>query len=524
MDQEEVARRLAKIRETVHEQLRMEDPSGLCREAPAEKSLRLERDEGPQVRDDLPLNSTPDLEECNRRATITQPISISSSVPVFGPVLTFIRRLARPIVQAVLDPYLDRQEQFNSYLVRHLNELGNKLEQRVQALEPWSANPLGIEARLVRALEDYDAALRQRHMVLFGVLEEELLALQSLARDAGQRRSAEIEELWQKLVQRSQAVDRRFVAIDQRFEQQERALEAATGALDRAEILALRRQLKETVGALRAGKEAGLDEGKDAPRRAGEEEKRAPAREDLAQWLVDEDYRAFQAAFRGHPEEIRQRLDRQVERFVGVPGVVADLGCGRGEFLQLLEEAGHEAVGVEINASDAEESRRRGMNVVVSDLLVWLQAQRSQSLGGIFLAQVIEHLPPLQWQRLLELAAARLKPGGRLVIETINPQSLYALVRAYLADPTHVRPVHPTLLDFLARRAGFHPVEVEYQASVPDEERPAALPVTLSTDAAGVSLIEAINERLERIDRLCCGPQEYTLCASLPVKAEMESG
>ncbi|MEC8943740.1 MAG: class I SAM-dependent methyltransferase, partial [Acidobacteriota bacterium] len=195
----------------------------------------------------------------------------------------------------------------------------------------------------------------------------------------------------------------------------------------------------------------------------------------------------------------------------------ADLGCGRGEFLDLLAEAGIDAIGVEMNATEAEECRRRGHAAVVSDLLEWLSEQKDDSLGGVFMAQVIEHLEPTDWQRFVELAAAKLKAGGRLVVETINPGSLYALARAYVVDPTHIRPVHPELLSFLARRSGLCAVEVQFQAPVPDEERPTGLAFFQGNPSVEMSEeLAAIREAMVRLDHICCAPQEYTLQATCP--------
>ena len=241
----------------------------------------------------------------------------------------------------------------------------------------------------------------------------------------------------------------------------------------------------------------------------------------LGESMGHEDYRSFQDRFRGEPEVIAERMRNHVERFAAVDGRVADLGCGRGEFLDLLRDAGIVAVGVELNAVDVEECTRRGHEAVTADLFDWLEQQDDASLGGIFMAQVIEHLPPADWQRFIELAARKLAAGGRVVVETINPESLYAMARAYVIDPTHVRPVHPDLLAFLARRAGLHPVEVEFQAPVPADERATGLPFFQEppSDDTSAELV-ALREALVRLDRICCAPQEYTLQATRPELGE----
>ena len=133
--------------------------------------------------------------------------------------------------------------------------------------------------------------------------------------------------------------------------------------------------------------------------------------------------------------------------------------------------------------------------------------------GATYNDSCLSRLAPPDWTRFLQLAATRLQPGGTLVVETINPQSLYAIVRAYVIDPTHVRPVHPQLLAFLARRVGLVPT-ICYQSPVPDAERPLEIEAGVGAgDEEQAALLRAINDRLERIDRLCCEPQEYALVA-----------
>ena len=503
MDQKEVARRLERIRQAVHEGLAMETPTVFDANVPREVPFELHAGVGLAVSGDPNLTATDELKAANQ--SVDPSAALPSTVPVFGPFINLLRRLARPLVKIFLGGNFGRQQQFNEHTVRHLNALGQLLEQRVCGLEETLA---GIEARLRHSLDAYDAALRQRHMLLFSALEEEIFVLQNLARNAAHQR--EVEELHAKLAERARAVDYRFEEKDAAF--QRRVDEVLTEGRKRAgsmearlaELMALRTVLRQAIdnGPKGTSKKATAD---------------AATADQLSEWLVDEDYRAFQAAFRGDPEAITERMRAHVARFAGVRGPVADLGCGRGEFLDLLAESGVGAIGVEINAADVQECIGRGHEAFQADLFDWLEGRDEGSLGGIFMAQVIEHLYPAAWQRLVELAITRLEPGGKLAIETINPESLFALARAYVIDPTHVRPVHPQLLEFLARRAGFHPVEVQLQAPVPDDARAASLQINWPTDeAAGSQFAGTVREALTRLDRVTCADQEYTLYAVRP--------
>jgi SAM-dependent methyltransferase len=172
------------------------------------------------------------------------------------------------------------------------------------------------------------------------------------------------------------------------------------------------------------------------------------------------DYFAFESRMRGSVDAIRERQRRYVEDFRD-DAPVLDVGCGRGELLQLLREAGIEARGIDADADMVAYARGEGLDVEQADLLEHLERLDDGSLGGIFMGQVVEHLPPGVLVRSLELAAAKLRPGGVLLAETINPLSPLAL-RHYFADLTHAQPLVPETLELLARQSGFAQTELRY--------------------------------------------------------------
>jgi SAM-dependent methyltransferase len=172
------------------------------------------------------------------------------------------------------------------------------------------------------------------------------------------------------------------------------------------------------------------------------------------------DYFAFESRMRGSVEAIRERQRRYVEDFREA-GPVLDVGCGRGELLQLLREAAVDARGIDADADMVAYARGEGLDVEQADLVEYLERLEDGSLGGIFMGQVVEHLPPGVLVRSLELAARKLRRGGVLVAETINPLSPLAL-RHYFADLTHAQPLVPETLELLARQSGFVETEVRY--------------------------------------------------------------
>lgn len=177
-------------------------------------------------------------------------------------------------------------------------------------------------------------------------------------------------------------------------------------------------------------------------------------------------YVDFEETFRGSEEEIRIRQEADAVLFRNLPGPVADLGCGRGEFVRILGNAGIDAMGCDANPMMVERAKEQGLLVEQADLFAWLEARSPDSLGGITAYQVIEHLPPAALFELMELAVSRLAPGGRLLLETINPESVYAM-RWFWMDLTHVRPVPAPSMAQLMRGSGFRDVTIHYRSPVP---------------------------------------------------------
>ena len=143
-------------------------------------------------------------------------------------------------------------------------------------------------------------------------------------------------------------------------------------------------------------------------------------------------------------------------------------------------------------------ARGEGLDVEQADLVEYLERVDAGSLGGIFMGQVVEHLPPGVLVRALELAAEKLRPGGLLVAETINPLSPIAL-RNYYADLTHAQPLVPETLELLARQSGFDETEVRYLNEPADRLTEPDDPV--------------IAANVRRLNELLFAPLDYALLA-----------
>jgi len=157
-------------------------------------------------------------------------------------------------------------------------------------------------------------------------------------------------------------------------------------------------------------------------------------------------------SFRGSDEEIRHRLDRYLPDLrVGPP--VLDLGCGRGELLLLLREAGVEATGVESDAALVQAAARRGLKVIQGDVLEVLRAQETDSQGAVTAIHLFEHLTPATLAAVLAEVRRVLRRGGLLIAECPNPHTLRVGAAFFWQDPTHSRPLLPETLELFLRAA-----------------------------------------------------------------------
>lgn len=172
------------------------------------------------------------------------------------------------------------------------------------------------------------------------------------------------------------------------------------------------------------------------------------------------DYGRFAERFRGPEDYIKSGQRFYVPYFAGRKEVL-DIGCGRGEFLELMREAGVPARGIDLSAESVDLCRQKGFQAEVADLFAYLDGLANASLDGIFSAQVVEHLPPDRLPEMIRLAAQKLARGGVIAIETPNPQCLAIFATHFYLDPTHRRPIPHALLSFYMEENGIGHIEVQ---------------------------------------------------------------
>lgn len=216
-------------------------------------------------------------------------------------------------------------------------------------------------------------------------------------------------------------------------------------------------------------------------------------------------YLAFEEHFRGPAALIRERLSFYLpllaqqlpEQLKSAPAL--DIGCGRGEWLSMLKEAGYNPLGVDLDQRNIGICSDKGLEALEDDGIAWLQRAHSESLAMISAFHVIEHLTTAQLNTLLVEAMRTLKPGGLLVLETPNPENLITAAHLFYIDPTHRHPLPPTLTEFLVNYRGFANVTLHRLNPVPVERH-----------------LPEQDELARRCNTLFYGPQDYAVVACKP--------
>ena len=407
------------------------------------------------------------------------------------------RRGLREIAWRLLRPMLDRQQRFNSLIVQHLDSNAEGMNRSRQA-----------ETALL--------ALLDRHLGALAAFQARLVHYLAQSADALERTRAESADALHRTGEGlRETIDAQGHAID--------ALEQTTAGLRQSVALATAAAngLKREIERLRrppAPPAGGVDaRGADA----GRADPAAPLRPVRAEADLDAyQYICFEDVFRGPPEEVAARQGEYLPYFEGASDVL-DVGCGRGEFLDLLRGRDIAARGVDTNAEAVEGCRERGLEATRSDALGYLRTLADESIGGLFSAQVVEHLEADYLARMLGEAHRTLRPGSPVVIETINPASWSAFFSAYLRDVTHRHALHPDTLAYLLRAGGFVDVSIVYRSPVPDAARlqRAAVDPALAATPEGkavCALADTLNQHADRLNGLMFAEQDYAAIGRRP--------
>lgn len=192
------------------------------------------------------------------------------------------------------------------------------------------------------------------------------------------------------------------------------------------------------------------------------------SRQALGQAELDKLQASFEDWFRGDKEELKKDLKFYLSllKESNVTSEILDLGCGRGEWLELLKEEGLRAAGVESNATLAAAGRNRGLKIIHEEAIEYLRGLPDNSLQAVTGFHLIEHVEFQELIQLLVEIRRTLRPGGLVIVETPNPKNLVVGACNFYADPTHRKPLFPETLLFLLDSLGFERIRLEYRHPV----------------------------------------------------------
>lgn len=222
---------------------------------------------------------------------------------------------------------------------------------------------------------------------------------------------------------------------------------------------------------------------------------------------ADIDYFLFESKFRGSRENIKESQKVYLDYFVNRKNIL-DIGCGRGEFVELLTENNTRVTGIDYDMDNVDYCVKKGLPVIYSEAVEYLDNCPDSSLDGIFMGQVIEHLKLNELISIVKLAIKKLKEGSYFIAETINPQSLIVYTESYFLDPTHVKMIHPLTMKIIAETEGFKDIELMYLSPVSDTHKIPKLEAIEKFEN-----IDDFNSAIERINNLIYGCRDYALIA-----------
>lgn len=375
-------------------------------------------------------------------------------IPVVGYALAWLTSILRlPILiknleRTIIDTMRSEKEHRNAF-----NDLSLSLESELTDIRSMLANQLQFSHQQIDRIEALSIQKVNREELSSKVDRGEFM---DLAKSKADR--SELESLMEAKADREELnckVDHgKFIELEQTKADRSELVEILKQILDhRRNIVDQQRRLMVLMEEIR--------------RRLGE-----PLSEESTKQVLNEDdhlldalYATFEDRFRGTREDIKER-QRIYLPYIHEAGAgelqtrVVDLGCGRGEWLELLRESGVNAEGVDINRVFLKWCRELGLSVVESDALAYLRSLSANSVGALTAFHLIEHLPLKTLVALLDETLRVLKPGGVMILETPNPENIIVASCNFYVDPTHRNPLPPQTTQYLVEARGYTKTEI----------------------------------------------------------------
>lgn len=398
---------------------------------------------------------------------------ITSHRKYIGPVIVAAKKALRKVIwHAFLKDYLEAERHYHSHLLRYLNETARYIDARDseifwQIVHKVDNDILGMNERADRLYDEATSTLRSVELSLT---------------EQSNKTQADLFAHQGKLTHLLNQIT---------------TIDTVVRGLERTISLISKVEKREIV----------IDKPEDQA--VVDKDQSDPGSWPLGTSGVE--YLLLENRYRGSEELIAERMADYVDYFRDSNAPVVEFGCGRGEFLELLRQNEINAIGVDIDPAMIARCKEKNLDVVLQDCLGYLEAQEDKSIGGIFAAQLIEHLQREDLERLIVLASKKLVPGAPILLETINPQSFVALACNFFRDPTHVWPIHPDTMRFIMEMKGIATEEVLMRSEFPSEATLQTFELEDYLPARWKNSISVMNDNIIRLNNLLYGYQDFCI-------------
>ena len=417
--------------------------------------------------------------------------------------------LAKQVLRKLLTPILERQLAYNAANTRIANHL---CKQVAGVLQQQAATSQALQEIVVEQVEEFYRVVRGLVVEqIEGLGQQQAMAFQTLrevvveqVEGLGQQQKTAVEALRKALFnslehrvnQVRDSVTETLQAQQEQCSRMERTQADTDARIVELERIGLR--LKTNLSMQERRLTMFLEEArKRLPEPLSQEQLEIMAAEETH--ALDALYVSFEDQFRGSREDIKERLRVYLpilkQAQLGTDEMpVLDVGCGRGEWLELLKEHNFRAQGVDINRILVGECQRQGLEVIERDVIVYLRTLPDDSLGAVTGFHIIEHLPFEVLIKLMDETVRVLKPGGVAIFETPNPENVLVGSCTFYLDPTHRNPLPSAVVTFMAEARGLCRVEV----------MPLHALEAYRVEEAGLEITKRFNEYFY-------GPQDYAV-------------
>lgn len=470
----------------------------------------------------------------NNKFAIRASLPITSHRRILGKFIVVGKRIARRCLKWYIDPIVEQQNEFNGSLTASINCIYNDDVVANQFIQQAKAEFATQQGYLQKQAQELSAA--------FNEIQNLTGAIEALRQEVGRVK----EEHQEEIEALKSDYETTIKAQEERLEEEVSKHQAAIEQLS-SELNSVSRELNGVISEQMTVKEAEIQKLNiqmtaekaanmqrintvqdlvekteeninyltykfNKARKEGIKVELVKAKEKIEEEKlevkdkVELDYFLFENKFRGTEKSIKKNQERYLPYFAHKENIL-DIGCGRGEFLELLNEHNIPAKGVDIYDEFVDYCKDKGLQAKEDDALNYVREQKDSSIDGIFMSQVAEHLDNDYLLNLLAACHQKMENGSYFIAETPNPTNLTTFTSSFYLDPSHVKPVHPETFKFMLEYVGFKEVEIVYTDCSKSGYR---LPLL---NIAGVDNLEEINSGINCVSDILMGSMDYAIIA-----------